>query len=122
MTTKFHPGRDALRVALAAGAVLFLAACVSETGPTSETTGTIGDGNAPQPRSATYACETGGSIRVDAGRGAVRLTNTEGEVFELMAAPPNQNTRFGQSGMALVVEGGEALWMHAGKEPLTCRR
>ncbi|MBO6717271.1 MAG: hypothetical protein JJ913_04865 [Rhizobiaceae bacterium] len=91
-----------------------------------------------QPRVATYRCgdgdlriiNTGGSVVVDE-RVAAPLDETAapGEApelvetrFELVAAPPNQRSRYGAEGLALVLEGNEALWMKAGRPPMTCNR
>jgi hypothetical protein len=41
---------------------------------------------------------------------------------ELAASPPGQQSRYGVNGYALVLEDREALWMKAGKTPLTCVR
>lgn len=121
MKTNDRMGRLVLRISAAAGLGLLLAACVSDDQMATSALQVSG-ANAPQPRNATYNCGAAGKISVEAGRGAVRLVDAEGEVFDLPAAPPNQNTRFGEGGLALVVEGGEALWMRAGKQPLTCTR
>lgn len=75
-----------------------------------------------QPVTATYACGAEGSITVQSLSGAVLVTSPEGEQVELPASPAAQKTRFGQEGYALVLEGQEALYMKAGRTPLTCRR
>jgi hypothetical protein len=112
-------GRMAKRAAFASALTLLLSGCVADAPQSGQN---IGEGTAAQPRHATYDCGEDGRISVEAGKGAVRLVDAEGEVFDLPASPPSQNTRFGEGGLALVVEGGEALWMQAGKQPLTCRR
>lgn len=86
-----------------------------------------GSGAAAQPRLAAYACTGGGSLRIEAAGGMVRLSLVDGdgethEPVELPAAPPGQSARFGKDGYALVVEGREALYMKAGRTPLTCTR
>lgn len=85
-----------------------------------------------QPRIATYQCGEGGSIRIVNTGAAILLSEDTGALaetgepetsqFELVAAPPNQRSRYGAEGLALVIEGREALWMKAGKAPLTCTR
>lgn len=121
MMKNANAGRLVLSLSTAAGFALLLSACVANDQMATSSLQPSG-GNAPQPRYATYACGEAGKISVEAGRGAVRLVDAEGNAFDLPAAPPNQNTRFGEGGLALVVEGGEALWMQAGKQPLTCTR
>lgn len=74
------------------------------------------------PRQATYDCGAGGSIVVQNLRGSVRLVEAEGESYDLPASPPTQTSRFGEGGLALVLEEREALWMKAGSTPMTCRR
>jgi len=73
------------------------------------------------PRNATYDCGENGRIRVEGAGNVVRLTESDGSSYDLPASPPRQASRFGGDGLALVVEEGEALWMKAGKEPMTCR-
>lgn len=75
-----------------------------------------------QPRQATYDCGEDGTITVENMRTAVRLVEPQGDTYELPASPPTQSSRYGEGGLALVVEEREALWMKAGKEPMTCRR
>jgi hypothetical protein len=75
-----------------------------------------------QPRQMVYDCGEDGVITVHAAPSAVRLIEADGESYELPASPPTQNSRYGGSGLALVVEGGEALWMKAGSPPMTCKR
>lgn len=75
-----------------------------------------------QPRFATYDCGEKGLITVENTRTAVRLTEPEGQMYDLMAAPPTQASRYDADGMALVLEGRDALWMKAGSEPVDCRR
>lgn len=113
--------RPAALFPLLLGPVLFLSACVADGQP-SRTGSTAATVSASQPRHARYDCGDDGAITVEATSGAVRLTEAEGETFDLPASPPRQSTRFGEGGYALVVEGREALWMKAGKEPMTCRR
>lgn len=98
-----------------------LAACVSEAPQAPINT---------QPRVASYACGEDGQLRIEASRGLVRVMHLAPdseeagptEPVELPAAPPGQSTRYGKEGYALVIEGREALWMKAGRTPLTCTR
>jgi hypothetical protein len=88
-----------------------------------------------QPRIATYQCGGEGEIRIVNTGASVLLSENifdtgapldAGEPqearYELVAAPPNQRSRYGAEGLALVLEGREALWMKAGRAPLTCTR
>lgn len=85
-----------------------------------------------QPRIATYQCGEAGSLRiVNTGASVIisedmqALAEAEEQPvaqYELVAAPPNQRSRYGAEGLALVLEGREALWMKAGSTPLTCTR
>jgi hypothetical protein len=89
-----------------------------------------------QPRVATYRCGEDGEIRIINTGASVLVSEylvaVEAETeeasepgesrFELVAAPPNQRSRYGAEGLALVLEGREALWMKAGSAPLTCTR
>lgn len=103
------------------GTALLLSACVADGQP-SRTGAVAPSVSSAQPRHARYDCGGNGTITVEAGAGSVRLTEADGETYDLPASPPNQATRFGEGGYALVAEGREALWMKAGKEPMTCRR
>ncbi len=121
MTTNRLPGRRALRTWPVACAVLLLAACVAEDNQIqarSDVAGTF----VAQPRVATYDCGDKGAIQVENMRTAVRLVEASGDSYDLPASPPTQTSRYGEGGLALVIEGREALWMKAGKEPMTCRR
>ena len=90
-----------------------------------------------QPRMAAYRCGDDGDIRIENLGSMVRVYEPieegtlpeEGDAdapgwapIELAAAPPGQQSRYGSNGYALVLEGNEALWMKAGKTPLTCVR
>lgn len=121
MTTNRFTGRRALHAWLVACAALLLAACVAED-QQSRTRADIAESVVAQPRVATYDCGDKGSILVESMRSAVRLVETGGDSYDLPASPPTQSSRFGEGGLALVIEGREALWMKAGKEPMTCRR
>lgn len=121
MTTNQAQGRRAFHLAAVAGFTLLLAACVADD-HSAQRDGMTTSAAVSQPRYATYDCGEDGRISVESTGSAVRLVDAQGETFDLPASPPTQNSRFGEGGLALVVEGGEALWMRAGKEPLTCRR
>src|SRR5690606_22723446 len=110
----------ALDLVLAAGIALGLTACVADGGQSPTGPGLAA---APErPRSATYDCGDDGTITVESMTSAVRLVDAEGASYDLPASPPTQANRFGEGNVALVVEGGEALWMKAGREPMTCRQ
>lgn len=120
MMLSTRAGRGPVLVFLAALAPL--AGCMS-----TETPGAPAGG--AQPRLATYSCSEDGTLRIEAAGGMVRVTLIEPgdpedapEPVELPAAPPGQSTRFGKEGYALVVEGREALYMKAGRVPMTCTR
>ena len=108
-----------------AGAGVLAAAGCTGSGPQQ----TVGSA---QPRVATYQCGEDGALRIVNTGASVLLSEDnvapaeDGEPvetrFELVAAPPSQRSRYGAEGLALVLEGREALWMKAGKAPLTCRR
>lgn len=110
-----------LRAMLLSSLAILATACVGDPqaqtghGETSQTIAAI-------PRQATYDCGEGHRIVIERAGNAVRLTDVDGESYDLPASPPSQASRFGEGGLALVVESGEALWMKAGKQPATCRR
>jgi hypothetical protein len=116
----------------AGAAALAAAGCTSGGGSQSEIASN-------QPRVAAYRCGEDGEIRIVNTGAAVLVTermatpaedaeapDEAGEPaearYELVAAPPNQRSRYGAEGLALVLEGREALWMKAGAAPLTCVR
>lgn len=99
--------------------VLILTGCVADGGSHLAANGFSA---APvQPRHAAYNCGDDGTITVRAMGRTVHVVDTEGASYDLPASPPTQNSRFGEGNVALVVEEGEALWMKAGREPVTCR-
>lgn len=100
--------------------MLALTACMADGGQS--LTGPQLAVSPTQPRLATYNCGEDGAITVEAMASAVHLVDTEGASYDLPASPPTQGSRFGEGGVALVVEEGEALWMKAGREPVTCRQ
>jgi membrane-bound inhibitor of C-type lysozyme len=75
-----------------------------------------------QPRLAKYRCEDGGEITVENGVTAVKVLASDGVALDLPASPPESRSRYVQASYALVLDGEEALFMKAGKPPLTCRR
>lgn len=117
-----RPGDTAiLRLCMLSSLAFLATACVGDQ------QAQTGQGDASQtiaaiPRHATYDCGDGDRIVIERAGNAVRLTDADGESYDLPASPPSQASRFGEGGLALVVEGGEALWMKAGKQPATCRR
>jgi len=118
MNANPRAGRIALHALLAGGLALALCACVADGGPAVMSL----QAAEALPARATYDCGEDGSITVEAMQSAVRLVEAEGTSYDLPASPPTQASRFGEGNVALVVEGGEALWMKAGREPMTCRR
>lgn len=102
-------------------AILFaLNGCVSP-----ETTGTVAgseEGEAVQPRMATYQCGEGAAVTVENLGESVRVAGPDGTTVELPAAPSDQRSRFGLASEAIVLDGREALYMAGGSEPLTCLR
>jgi hypothetical protein len=75
-----------------------------------------------QPRQATYRCDGNATLTVENMRSSVLLVDPQGDSVTLPASPASQQTRYGQPGYALVLEGRDALYMKGGKPPLTCRR
>jgi len=76
----------------------------------------------PRPGSAVYRCSGGGSMMIDNRRSVVLLRDPDGETLELPASPAGQMTRYGKKPYALVLEGGEALFVKPRKPPFTCKR
>ncbi len=113
---------------------MLLAPLVALAGCTSAPPATASRSSTPAPpRIATYDCGADGQIRIEYLGSLVRIHEpvvSTGEAeeaataapIELAAAPPGQQSRYGSNGFALVLEGREALWMKAGKAPLTCMR
>lgn len=134
-----HPGERALLRTVRIACVLFalsgLAAC-STAGhaptagfaggaaglvePTAE--GDIDLTPTVQPRSATYSCDDAGPMQVENLQTVVRITDPDGESFELPASPENQISRYGQTPTSLVLDGRDALYMKGNKSPISCRR
>lgn len=76
----------------------------------------------PVPTTSVYQCGTAGRLTVvDSGQ-SVTVTTPSGNEVELPASPPESRSRYGAPPYALVVEGGDALWMKSGKRPLECKR
>ena len=121
MMTNPSLGRRVLRVGQLTCLALLLAACVGDDQQT-QTRQQITETASVQPRQATYDCGSNGTITVENMHTAGRLVEPQGGSSDLPASPPTQTSRFGEGGLALVVEDREALWMKAGKEPMNCRR
>ena len=116
--------------------LLGVASCVAETAATPAASLAPGpvaatnDAPAPaqsstidvQPSRATYRCGARGTLLVQNMRSSVQVTDPEGDSVILPAAPASQQTRYGMTGYALVLEGNDALYMKGGKEPVNCRR
>jgi hypothetical protein len=107
----------AVRLTVPALAVpLLLPACVPPDPPGA------GAAAVPAPRYATYRCDGDGEIMLEDFRTSVHVVDAKDVDVELPAAPPDQTTRYGQPGYALILEKGTALWMVTGKRPVNCRR
>jgi hypothetical protein len=78
----------------------------------------------PPPRrgSPVYRCDGGRSLTIENRRSAVTLLDPDGETMVLPASPPGQSTRYGQKPYALVIEGGEVLYVKPRQAPFACRR
>lgn len=98
-------------------AAAMLAACT--TGAPSRKPATVVP---TQPSLATYGCDGESRIVIENAGETVRVSVADAEPVELAAAPPGQRSRYGADGYALVLDERDALWMKAGKTPLTCRR
>lgn len=124
MNQRKFDGSAILRSALVLSPLLLAASCVSEgNAGAAPSKATIAyDANTPQPSHATYNCGAGGSLTVDNFRTSVQVVDPEGESVELPASPATQQSRYGQTPYALVLDGDEALYMKNGKQPLNCRR
>jgi hypothetical protein len=106
-----------LRPALPAfAAALLLSACIPPDPPGASAAAV------PAPRYATYRCDGDSEITIEDFRTSVHVVDATGVDIELPAAPPDQTTRYGQPGYALILEKGTALWMMSGKRPANCRR
>ncbi|MBS9722235.1 hypothetical protein JYU29_16190 [Tianweitania sp. BSSL-BM11] len=122
METNQNTGRLVRTMAASIALAILAAGCVaSETTNNANPNGSS-DGTAAQPRMATYSCGEDGSITVESLGNAVRVLGTDGASIDLPASPPSQNARFGGSNQAIVLEGGEALYMVSGKPTLSCQR
>ncbi|MBN9076416.1 MAG: hypothetical protein BGN87_23795 [Rhizobiales bacterium 65-79] len=113
-------GRHALPLAAirALALPLFLSACVPPVPPAAST---VPAAAVAPPRYANYRCDEDGEITLEDFRTSMHVIDTRGIDVELPAAPPNQTTRYGQPGYALVLEKGTALWMVTGKRPVNCK-
>lgn len=130
--------RRSVRVVVLVSSFCAAAGCVAEgdAGPTAAlapaSTGDISAGadQSPvsmagidvQPRQATYRCDGGQTLTVENRRSSVVLVDPQGETVTLPASPAAQQTRYGQTGYALVLEGRDALYMAGGKPPVNCTR
>ncbi|MBX3579209.1 MAG: hypothetical protein KF723_18570 [Rhizobiaceae bacterium] len=75
-----------------------------------------------QPRKATYQCEDAEPVTIENRRSSLILTTAGGASIELAMAPESQGSRYVQDGMAVVLDGRDALIMPAGAEPIPCKR
>ena len=78
----------------------------------------------PPPRrgSPVYRCDGGRSLTIENRRSAVTLLDPDGETMILPASPAGQSSRYGQKPYALVIEGGEVLYVKPSQAPFACRR
>ena len=78
----------------------------------------------PPPRrgSPVYRCDGGRSLTIENRRSAVTLLDPDGETMILPASPAGQSSRYGKKPYALVIEGGEVLYVKPRQTPFTCRR
>jgi hypothetical protein len=117
MLSSFLAFRLTSRAALLTSLALAVCGCTSQGPGVSNITV-----SSTTPANASYDCGAQGRINIARAATGVRLTESDGSSFDLPASPPSQASRFGEEGLALVVENGEALWMKAGATPMTCRR
>ncbi|WP_367717221.1 hypothetical protein AB2N04_04015 [Nitratireductor sp. GISD-1A_MAKvit] len=68
------------------------------------------------------SCDDGMQMTITPRSGGISVVSPRGVELDLPASPPGQSVRFGEGLYAVVIEGGEALWMVSGKVPITCRR
>ncbi len=100
--------------ALALALVGFVASACVSSGPSVQ--------QSAGPRSFSYDCGDGASLSIESLGDRVSLTDPEGETVDLPASPPGQASRYGQDAYAVVIGDHDALWMKAGKKPVSCRR
>jgi sarcosine oxidase gamma subunit len=100
--------------------LLLVAACVEERKPAPAAG--LSDAAAMPAVSGIYDCGEDGRIQVAISGDAVRVTEADGTAVDLPASPPGQGNRFGEGVSAIVIEGSEALYMRARREPWSCIR
>ena len=98
----------------------FVSACVEERKPAPAPAAV--DVAAAPSIAGVYDCREDGRIGVEFLGDRVRVTEADGSIVELPAAPPGQRNRFGEGVSAIVIEGREALYMRGRREPWTCVR
>lgn len=111
-------GRSCRPIVLAT--LLLVAACVEDR--KSAPAAGVADVASTPAVSGIYDCGEDGRIQVAISDGAVRVTEADGTAVDLPASPPGQRNRFGEGVSAIVIEGGEALYMRARREPWSCVR
>lgn len=109
--------RGAFMVALA-----LVSACVDERRPAPAPAAAAAGVVAAPSVAGTYDCGEDGRIQVEFFGDRVRVAEADGSTVELPASPPGQRNRFGEDLSAIVIEGREALYMRARREPWTCLR
>ncbi len=123
MSDRKSSGGAFLIAAFAMIPLLLVASCVSEGHAGSAAAkASAGTETTSQPSHATYSCGPRGTLTVDNFRTSVKLVDPEGESVDLPASPAAQQSRYGETPYALVLDGKEALYMKSGKEPVTCNR
>ncbi|SFT39398.1 hypothetical protein [Mesorhizobium sp. YR577] len=122
MSDRKSSGGAFLIAAFAMIPLLLVASCVSEGHAGGDAAKAAGTETTSQPSHATYSCGPRGTLTVDNFRTSVKLVDPEGESVDLPASPATQQSRYGETPYALVLDGKEALYMKSGKEPVTCNR
>lgn len=106
---------------LALLALMALMGCVAE-GSSAKSAAVAAEPGDPAPGLATYVCEDQTALVVDNRVTQVTVTDGEGDVSTLPAAPAEQRSRYGVEGLAIVLDGNDALFMKGRHEPVNCRR
>jgi len=110
--------RPFLAAALSLWPAVFAASCVSET----HTAAVDAETTSVQPRQANYDCGPDGALSIENLKTSVKVVDPTGENVELPASPATQQSRYGETPYALVLDGKDALYMKSGREPVACHR
>src|SRR5690606_6024104 len=93
IVTRMRCLKGATRSAVLASLSIALLGCVADAQQgNSQSRQDIAQG---QPRQMVYRCDDETAITVHASQGAVRLIETDGDSYELLASPPTQTSRYG---------------------------